>query len=199
MFDINAQPGGPLDFDINAILVPVPVVSPGANIATPTNLLAGYIVTTTRTFMSINGGPAFASEDAEIVLADEGYYEISVANEDEVATRYPVCILSSASSLRAGITPPNAGTGAAFTRMAKLLAPAYPHGRVTPRVLDHSTFAKVTTDRAAYLELRAPVRKLSTVLARGRGTWTSEMFTPPTGSVDIRLALVISPADTVLA
>lgn len=173
-----------------------------ASVAEPINLAPGYLIASSKTYASVNGTPGFSVSDG-VVLDDEGYYEVDIFNDDGVATRHPICIVD-ASRLAAAIASPAALQPDAFHRSSTILAAAYPHGRVVPFVRDRSLAADVATDRAVYLEIRSrPIggsyATLTHALAKRGGTWPSGAFNLAYGRNDLRLALTVSPADTVLA
>lgn len=198
---IDLWGSGNTDFDVVMGPPPPPDLSV-VRVEAPINLAPGYVVQTTRSFVAVNGGPSFEAAST-VTLDDEGYYEIDVGDEDGLATRHPVCIVDAA-ALTAAIESPAAIQTTAFKRLAEVLAPAYPRGKVVPLVQDRSQALDAHVDRAVLLEVRARTlggtySAIANVLARGAGTWRSGAFNVPRGQIDLRLAVVISPSDTVLS
>jgi hypothetical protein len=167
------------------------------------NLRPGYVVRTTRNWVSIDGTPYRPAGD-EPVLDVEGYYEIDIADvTGGLATRFSICIVDSA-KLKVGMRSPHSDEPFAFRALASSLAQAYPAGRVTASSDALDSVADVTSNRAVNVEIRklssdGTYVKLGEALARRAGTWRSRPFALDTTVSDLKLAVVFAPQDLVLS
>lgn len=172
-------------------------------IGRPLNLRPGYVVRTTRNFVSINGTPWRPAGDMP-VLNVTGYYEVTIADAIEgQGTVFQICIVDS-TTINVGTKAPDSNEPPTFHLMAETLSSAYPSGKISAGSTAVDFFVDVNTSNAVFLEIRkldtdGTYAKIGEALAKKGGIWRSLPFSLTSDVADIKLAIVFAQQNIVLS
>jgi hypothetical protein len=130
------------------------------------------------------------------VLSDEGYYEMTSST-----TIYPIVVIDpTALRVNFSLIEFPGSDSVNFQRLKESLPVVYPRGKASPNYSTPEYTAKVITDKAAYLTIRAldasgAWTDVGHILAKSAGVWRSSNFPLPYGSNKLRLTVVMESGD----